>query len=182
MLFEEMEKMASVNKVILVGNLGRDPDVHYGPDGSPIANVSIATTDTWKDKGSGERKERTEWHRVVFFGKLAEVVSLYLKKGAAVYVEGSLRTRKWQDRDGNERHATEIVSDRMQMLAGRRDDGDKPAEPQREREREPERKGYGGTPGKKPAGNFADLDDDIPFATSELAGDYTWKKLNRRRV
>ncbi|MCB1185424.1 single-stranded DNA-binding protein, partial [bacterium] len=100
--------MASVNKVIIVGNLGRDPEIRYAPSGDAICNASIATTDTWRDKQTGEKRESTEWHRVVFFGKLAEIAGQYLKKGRAVYVEGSLRTRKWQDQDGKERFTTEI--------------------------------------------------------------------------
>lgn len=110
--------MASVNKVILVGNLGRDPETRFLPSGEAVANVSIATTDVWKDK-SGEKQERTEWHRVAFFGKLAEIVGEYLKKGSQVYVEGSLRTRKWQDKEGQEKYTTEIIADRMQMLGSR---------------------------------------------------------------
>ncbi|MGA1382234.1 MAG: single-stranded DNA-binding protein, partial [Burkholderiaceae bacterium] len=110
--------MASVNKVILLGNLGRDPEVRYSADGAAIANVSIATTSRYKDK-SGEMKEDTEWHRVVFFGRLAEVVNEYLKKGRPVYVEGRLRTRKWQDQGGQDRYTTEIVADQMQLLGGR---------------------------------------------------------------
>src|SRR5512140_711230 len=109
--------MASVNKVILVGTLGRDPEVRYSPSGDPIATLSVATTDTWMDKQSGQRQESTEWHRVVFFGKTAEVASQYLKKGSQVYVEGSIRTRKWQDKEtGQDRYSTEIRGDRMQML------------------------------------------------------------------
>jgi len=108
-----------VNKVILVGNLGQDPDVRYTADGRAIANISIATTDSWKDKNTGEQQDRTEWHRVVFFSRLAEIVSEYLKKGAQVYVEGRLQTRKWQDKDGNDRYTTEIVANEMQMLGGR---------------------------------------------------------------
>ena len=115
--------MASVNKVILVGNLGRDPEVRYTPDNSAITNISIATTDQWKDK-SGEKQERTEWHRVAFFGRLAEIAGEYLKKGSQVYVEGRLQTRKWQDKEGQERYTTEIVADRMQMLGARGGMGD----------------------------------------------------------
>ncbi len=112
--------MASVNKVIIVGNLGRDPEVRYSPDGAAICNVSIATTSTWKDKNSGERREDTEWHRVVFYNRLAEIAGEYLKKGRSVYVEGRLKTRKWQDKDtGADRYSTEIVADQMQMLGGR---------------------------------------------------------------
>ena len=112
--------MASVNKVILVGNLGRDPEVRYSPDGAAMANISVATTSQWKDKQTGDKREETEWHRVTFFGRLAEVVGEYLRKGSAVYIEGRLRTRKWQDKEsGQDRYATEIVADTMQMLGGR---------------------------------------------------------------
>lgn len=111
--------MASVNKVILVGNLGADPEVRYLPSGDAVANIRLATTDRYKDKASGEFKEVTEWHRVAFFGRLAEIVNEYLKKGSAVYIEGRLRTRKWQAQDGTERYSTEIVADQMQMLGGR---------------------------------------------------------------
>src|SRR6266571_1412588 len=116
--------MASVNKVIIVGNLGRDPETRYNPEGGAITNISVATTDTWKDKASGEKQERTEWHRVVFFNRLAEIAGEYLKKGSQVYVEGSLRTRKWKDKEGQERTTTEIVADRMQMLGSRQGSGD----------------------------------------------------------
>src|SRR5690606_19317749 len=117
--------MASVNKVILVGNLGRDPEVRYSPDGAAICNVSIATTSTWKDKNSGERREETEWHRVVFYNRLAEIAGEYLRKGRSVYVEGRLKTRKWQDKDtGADRYSTEIVADQMQMLGGREGGGE----------------------------------------------------------
>lgn len=111
--------MASVNKVILVGNLGRDPETRYAPSGDAITNVTLATTDSWKDKTSGEKKEATEWHRVVFFGKLGEVAGQYLKKGRQIYVEGALRTRKWTDKEGQERYTTEIVADEMKMLGTR---------------------------------------------------------------
>lgn len=113
--------MASVNKVILVGNLGRDPEVRYSPDGLVVANVSVATTSVWKDKNTGERREDTEWHRVVFYGRQAEIVGQYLKKGSAAYIEGRLKTRKWQDKEGVDRYTTEIVADQMQMLGGRGD-------------------------------------------------------------
>ncbi|HXG28531.1 MAG TPA: single-stranded DNA-binding protein [Nevskiales bacterium] len=108
-----------VNKVILIGNLGRDPEVKYMPSGSAVCNVTLATSESWKDKESGEKKDRTEWHNVVFFGKLAEIAGEYLKKGSQVYVEGSLRTRKWQDKEGKDRYTTEIVVSDMQMLGGR---------------------------------------------------------------
>lgn len=108
-----------INKVILVGNLGQDPEVKYAPSGAAVCNVSIATTDSWRDKTSGEKQDRTEWHRVVMFSRLAEIAGEYLRKGSQVYVEGRLQTRKWQDRDGNERYTTEIVASEMQMLGGR---------------------------------------------------------------
>jgi single-strand DNA-binding protein len=108
-----------VNKVILVGNLGRDPEVRYMPSGNAVANVTLATTESWKDKQSGEKQERTEWHNVVFYSRLAEIAGEYLKKGSQVYVEGSLRTRKWQDKNGNDRYTTEIIASEMQMLGGR---------------------------------------------------------------
>ena len=111
--------MASVNKLILVGNLGKDPETRYAPSGDAICNITLATTDTWRDKASGEKREATEWHRVVFFGKLAEIAGQYLRKGSQVYVEGSLRTRKWQDKDGQDRYTTEIRADEMKMLGSR---------------------------------------------------------------
>jgi len=111
--------MASVNKVILVGNLGRNPELRYTPSGEAIANIAVATTESWKDKNTGEKKEATEWHRVVFYRKLAEIVGHYLKKGASIYVEGRLHTRKWTDKEGAERYTTEIVADSMQMLGSR---------------------------------------------------------------
>src|SRR3954462_2300746 len=114
--------MASVNKVILIGNLGRDPETRYMPDGGAITNISIATTEQWKDK-NGDKKEKTEWHRVPFFGKLAEIAGEYLKKGSQVYVEGRLQTRKWQDKDGADKYTTEIVANAMQMLGSRGDSG-----------------------------------------------------------
>ncbi len=108
-----------VNKVILVGNLGADPEVKYMPNGNAVANVTLATSETWKDKQSGENKEKTEWHRVVFFRRLAEIAGEYLKKGSQVYIEGKLQTRKWQDKNGNDRYTTEIIANEMQMLGGR---------------------------------------------------------------
>jgi len=152
--------MASVNKVILVGNLGRDPETRYMPDGAAITNVSLATTFAWTDKASGEKKEETEWHRIVFRGRLAEIAGEYLKKGSQVYVEGRLRTRKWQDKDGQDRYSTEIRADVMQML-GRREGGGEPrAEPG---ERAAPKSAEAKAPAKKPAGKFDDMEDDIPF-------------------
>jgi single-strand DNA-binding protein len=156
--------MASVNKVIVVGNLGRDPETRYMPDGTALTNVSVATTFAWNDKASGEKKEETEWHRVNFRGRLAEVAGEYLKKGSQVYVEGRLRTRKWQDKEGQDRYTTEIVAERMQMLGSRSGMGGSEARDMREsREtREPPPEGEA-KPAKKPAGQFQDMDDDIPF-------------------
>lgn len=152
--------MASVNKVILVGNLGRDPEVRYSPDGSAICNVSLATTSTWKDKASGEKREDTEWHRIVFYNKLAEIAGEYLKKGRSVYIEGRLKTRKWQDKDtGADRYATEIVADQMQMLGGR-DSGEETSRPARQQRAAPAQAAPAAAP--QPS-NLADMDDDIPF-------------------
>ncbi len=114
--------MASVNKVTLIGNLGRDPEVRYTANGAAICNITIATSRSWKSKDSGEKQEETEWHRVVFYDRLAEIAGEYLKKGKSVYIEGRLKTRKWQDKDGNEKHSTEVIAHEMAML-GRRDDG-----------------------------------------------------------
>ncbi|MDP1541709.1 MAG: single-stranded DNA-binding protein [Polycyclovorans sp.] len=149
--------MASVNKVILVGNLGRDPDMRYLPSGEAVANLAIATTDKYKDK-TGQMVEATEWHRVSFFGRTAEVCGQYLKKGSQVYIEGSLRTRKWQDKDGQDRYTTEIRADEMKMLGSRQGAGEAPP---REREAAP----APSSGGKKApaASNFGDMDDDIPF-------------------
>ncbi|TVT45554.1 MAG: single-stranded DNA-binding protein [Denitromonas halophila] len=171
--------MASVNKVILVGNLGRDPEIRYAPSGDAICNVSIATTDTWKDKQTGEKKESTEWHRVVFFGKLAEIVGQYLKKGRAIYVEGRLQTRKWQDQNGQDRYTTEIRASEMQMLGGREggggsggdapmDDGgydQRPASRPAPQQQRPQQGGGGNkpAPASNTGGGFGDFDDDIPF-------------------
>ena len=150
-----------INKVILIGNLGNDPDVRYTSGGSPIANVSLATSEAWRDKETGDMQERTEWHRIVFFSRLAEIVSEYLRKGSKIYVEGRLQTRKWQDRDGNDRYTTEIVANEMQMLDNKGATGE-----------------FAGAtaPARKPAGTNAPMqqdnltgdatefvDDDIPF-------------------
>jgi single-strand DNA-binding protein len=157
--------MASVNKVIIVGNLGKDPETRYMPSGDAMTNITVATTDTWKDK-QGEKQERTEWHRVVFFGKLAEIAGEYLKKGRAVYVEGSLRTRKWQGQDGQDRYTTEIVANEMQMLGGRgggeSSSGGDSWSGGEEAPRSPARKLAAAGGGAAPS-SFADLDDDIPF-------------------
>ena len=159
-----------INKVILVGTLGRDPETKYMPSGGAVTNISLATSEQWKDKSSGDRQERTEWHRVVFFNKLAEIAGQYLRKGQQVYVEGRLQTRKWQGQDGQDRYTTEIVASEMQMLGGPRDGGSSSdfgggqASPD-----------YGSSapsqsrPQSRPSNNqpadqgFEDFDDDIPF-------------------
>jgi single-strand DNA-binding protein len=155
--------MASVNKVIIVGNLGRDPETRYLPSGEAVTNISVATTDTWKDKASGEKKEATEWHRVSFFGRLAEIAGEYLKKGSQVYVEGSLRTRKWQDKDGKDRYTTEIRGDTMQMLGSRAGAGEPRGEPRGDAAPKGDAPASPGGAAKKPAGKFDDMEDDIPF-------------------
>jgi single-strand DNA-binding protein len=164
--------MASVNKVILIGNLGRDPEVRYAPSGSAIANVTIATSRQWKNKDSGERQEETEWHRVVFYDRLAEIAGEYLKKGKSVYVEGRLKTRKWTDKDGVEKYTTEIIANEMTMLGGREGGGGGDAEmgssapaaprsmPARQPSAAPTKPAAGA--GKSSTG-FDDMDDDIPF-------------------
>jgi single-strand DNA-binding protein len=160
--------MASVNKVIIVGNLGADPETRYTPGGDAVTNIRVATTDKWKDKASGEMKEATEWHRISFFGRLAEVAGEYLKKGSQVYVEGSLRTRKWQDKDGQDRYSTDIRGDVMQML-GRREGGGAPRDEGAPRGEAAPRGGEAKASDetkpaqKKPAGKFDDMEDDIPF-------------------
>ncbi|WP_199265733.1 single-stranded DNA-binding protein [Alcaligenes faecalis] len=166
--------MASVNKVILVGNLGRDPEVRYSAEGSAICNISIATTSQWKDRTSGERREETEWHRVVFYNRLAEIASEYLRKGRPVYVEGRLRTRKWAGQDGQERFTTEIIAEQMQMLGGRDDGGEghgNAPQPEQRQSKGQQRNGYADATGRgqqqrqaPTSGNLADMDDDIPFA------------------
>lgn len=149
-----------VNKVIIVGNLGNDPDTKYMPSGAAVTNLSVATNESWKDKQTGEQKDRTEWHRVAMFGRLAEIAAEYLRKGSQVYIEGKLRTRKWQDQQGNDRYSTEIIADEMQMLGGRggapsMSGGPPPSGP-------PSGEGGsgGGSRGPAPADDF---DDDIPF-------------------
>ena len=160
----------SVNKVIILGRLGKDPETRYMPDGGAIANITVATNTTWKDK-SGEKQEATEWHRVAFFGKTAEIAGEYLKKGSQVYIEGKLKTRKWQDKDGQDRYTTEIIADEMQMLGGRQGlgGGDSSSEYSR-----PSDSGSSSAPSSAPsrpasnsnkggAAKFDDMDDDIPF-------------------
>jgi single-strand DNA-binding protein len=147
-----------INKVILVGNLGADPETRYSASGSAITNVSLATTDSWRDKASGEQQERTEWHRVVFFNRLAEIAGEYLRKGRQIYVEGRLQTRKWQDQNGQDRYTTEIVASEMQMLGGRDESGGGPAPSQSSGFRDKPQ------PAVAESHDSADFqDDDIPF-------------------
>jgi single-strand DNA-binding protein len=169
--------MASINKVILIGNLGRDPETRYTPSGLAICNIRLATTRTWKDKNSGDKVDETEWHTVVFFDRLAEIAAEYLKKGSSVYVEGRLKTRKWQDKEGHDRYSTEIVGEEMKMLGGRegmgggdegggsrghaREGGDTGgARPAAQR---PAATKPAAAPASKSSTGFDDMDDDIPF-------------------
>lgn len=169
--------MASINKVILIGNLGRDPEVRYTPNGAAVCNVSVATTRNWKDKNSGDKVEETEWHRVVFYDRLAEIAGEYLKKGRPVYVEGRLKTRKWQDKDGKDNYTTEIVAEQMQLLGGREggggggygggnqgggDDFNQEA-PSRPATRPAAGQRPAPAPAPKSSTGFDDMDDDIPF-------------------
>jgi single-strand DNA-binding protein len=159
----EEHDMASVNKVIVLGNLGRDPETRYTADGAAITNVSIATTRRYKD-ASGQQQEETEWHRVAFFGRLAEIAGEYLKKGRPVYVEGRLRTRKWQDKDGQDRYTTEIVAENMQLLGSREGmGGGAEMDSEEPRQAAPAARGGAKPTAAKPASNIADMDDDIPF-------------------
>ncbi len=173
--------MASVNKVILVGNLGADPETRYSANGDAICNVRMATTESWNDKASGEKKEITEWHRVVFYRKLAEVVNQYVRKGSALYVEGRIRTRKWQDKDGNERYTTEIEASEMQMLGGRGQGGGESSGAPTSRK---QGNAVGvGSPARRPAqsvGSFDDMEDDIPFASCAIEHDVIGRRMERR--
>ncbi len=173
--------MASINKVIIIGNLGRDPEVRYTPSGAAVCNVSVATTRNWKDKNSGDKVEETEWHRVVFYDRLAEIAGEYLKKGRSVYVEGRLKTRKWQDKDGKDNYTTEIVAEQMQLLGGREGGGGgnyggqsqggdesfsrEAPEPSSRPAARPaaSRPAPAPAPAAKSSTGFDDMDDDIPF-------------------
>jgi len=154
-----------VNKAILIGHLGRDPEIRYSPNGAAVANVSMATTESWRDKQSGEQQEKTEWHRVVFFGRLAEIVGEYLKKGSQVYVEGRIQTRKWQDKEGNDRYSTEVVANDMQMLGGKGGGGASGSSYPEDQNQDAGYAGGGAPAGGKPSspGPAEDFDDDIPF-------------------
>ena len=147
-----------VNKVILVGNLGRDPEVRYSPNGAAIANVTIATSEGWKDKQTGEMQERTEWHRIVFFSRLAEIAGEYLRKGSQIYVEGRLQTRKWQDKEGQDRYTTEVVANELQMLGGRSGGSNQTSDSSQQFDQS-----QPSAPSKPAAKEFDDFDDDIPF-------------------
>jgi single-strand DNA-binding protein len=181
--------MASINKVILIGNLGRDPEVRYTPNGAAICNISVATTRNWKDKTSGDKVEETEWHRVVFYDRLAEIAGEYLKKGRPVYVEGRLKTRKWQDKEGKDVYTTEVIADNMQLLGGREgmgeggggDIGESRGESRGDSRGDSRGNEGGAAPSRAPARSaapnrpapsapasksstgFDDMDDDIPF-------------------
>lgn len=187
-----------VNKVILVGNLGGDPDVRYMPNGNAVTNVTIATSESWKDKQSGQQQERTEWHRVVFFNRLAEIAAEYLRKGSQIYIEGSLRTRKWQDNNGQDRYTTEIVAAEMQMLGSRPDGApgnyqqqapqqqggyQQQAPQQNYQQQQPQQQGgyqqqtpqqnyQPQQPAQQPAQGFDDFDDDIPFENPYKGKEY----------
>lgn len=177
--------MASVNKSILLGFLGADPESRFMPNGDPVANIRLATTETWKDKATGEKKELTEWHRVVFHRKLAEIVVEYLKKGSAIYVEGRIRTRKWQDKEGQERYTTEIEASEMQMLGSRSNNSSgetgrgKPSGT-------PAGGGGGGNDSSAPARkapSFSDIgDDDLPFASQTISCDPTFIRAMSTRA
>jgi single-strand DNA-binding protein len=162
--------MASVNKVFILGNLGQDPEVRYAPSGTAVCSISVATTRSWKNRDSGERQEETEWHRIVFYDRMAEIAGEYLKKGKPVHVEGRLKTRKWQDKDGNDKYTTEIIAESMQLIGGRDDDGGG----QRQQSRQQQGNSQRGQQQRQQApqqqrqqqrtGNgFDDMDDDIPF-------------------
>jgi len=146
--------MASVNKAIILGNIGKDPEVKYTASGEAICNITVATSESWKDKATGEKKELTEWHRISFFGKLAEICGQYLKKGSQVYIEGSIRTRKWTDKEGQERYTTEIRGDEMKMLGGKIEGTQRTQDNERRSEQQQK---------SKPKPSFDDLGDDIPF-------------------
>lgn len=168
-----------INKVIILGNLGNDPETRYMPNGSAVTNVSIATSESWQDKQSGQKQERTEWHRIVFFNRLAEIAGEYLRKGSKVYVEGSLRTNKWQDQNGNDRYTTEIVANEMQMLDSRDSRGDQQQQPQQQNQQQYQQQNqpqqpqqpqpqqqyqqYNQSQHQSQQPTTSEFDDDIPF-------------------
>ena len=165
-----MARGRGVNKVILIGNLGGDPEVRYTPNGSAVCNLSLATSESWKDRQTGQPVERTEWHRIVIFGKLAEVAGQFLHKGSKVYIEGKLQTRKWQDQQGQDRYTTEVVVDingQLQMLDSRQDGMSggsyQQQQPQQQQQQQQQQQAPQSQPQAAPAGGFDDFDDDIPF-------------------
>lgn len=165
--------MASVNKWIGIGNIGADPELRYAPSGDAICNIRIACTESWRDKNTGERKEMTEWVRISFYGKLAEIAGQYLRKGSQVYIEGSLRTRKWQDKDGKDQYTTEIRANEMKMLGSRQDGDSAPRQqsaPQQPRTQQPKPQQSGGA-----QGGFGDFVDDIPFSSHGHGG--AWRAM-----
>ena len=173
--------MASVNKVILIGNLGADPESRFTPSGDAVCNIRIACTESWRDKATGERREATEWVRIAFFGKLAEIAGQYLRKGSQVYIEGSLRTRKWQDKDGKDQYTTEIRADVMKMLGRKDDGGGEPSAPRQPADQRPQggqREQRAQQPQRQSGsaqGGFGDFDDDIPFA--QHAAGAAWRAV-----
>lgn len=180
--------MASLNKVLIIGNLGRDPESRSMPNGDTVTNIAVATTESWKDKETGEKRELTEWHRVVFYRKVAEIARDYLKKGSQVYLEGTLKTRKWTDKDGSERYTTEIVCDEMKMLGKREGSGDstgnnggqsRPAAAPRPAQASQGGGGGNGAPAPAYAGEA--FEDDIPFVSMHMASDPLFGKQNRAK-
>lgn len=151
--------MASLNRCQIIGNLGRDPETRYTQEGSAICNITVATSSSWKDKNSGEKKTETEWHKIVFYNRLAEIAGEYLRKGSSVYIDGRLKTRKWQNKEGVDQYTTEIIADQMQMLGGR-DGGENVPEV---RPQQAQRQAQQPTQQRAPAANLADMEDDIPF-------------------
>ncbi len=162
-VFQGFDMARGVNKVILVGNLGADPETRSMPSGMTVTNIRIATSESWKDKASGAQQERTEWHNVALFGRLGEIAAEYLRKGSQVFVEGKLRTRKWQDKQGNDRYTTEIIADNMQMLGGRGGMGGGGAGGGERASSAPPRDEFDQSSAPAPAGGKEDFDDDIPF-------------------
>jgi single-strand DNA-binding protein len=154
-----------INKVILVGNLGADPDTRYMPSGKAVTNIRVATSESWKDKQTGDTQERTEWHSIVMYDKLGEIAAEYLRKGSQVYIEGKLRTRKWQDKEGKDRYTTEIIADQMQMLGGRGGGGGAASEPREPRStsRQAPAEDRSAAPVDEAGGGGGEFDDDIPF-------------------
>ena len=165
--------MASVNRVILIGNLGKDPETRYAPSGDAICNITLATTDTWRDKITSEKREATEWHKVGFFGKLAEIAGQYLRKGSQVYIEGSLRTRKWTDKENIERYTTEIRADVMKMLGGKPEGERQQSEPQQRSQ--PAQRQQQKPQDRDSGGGFGAFDDDIPFR--QVGSGASWRAI-----